>query len=340
MFVETTMPLVPGNDPDRCCTTEKPRSIADMSEPSALVEAAVNEISDELSAGGLKVLQVRKVGVVLLSEFLARIWLCTKLLPSPVTVEGITDVSIYPFITTATSNINHGTLADGTLVAMKTVRRSQARPASEEDIKRLFLEATISLTTSHRNIMPSLGMHVGCAGSVYLVSTLQKRGTLPDYLALNPEVDRLLLMNVLVDDEGEPLLIDMGFSMVLDSVTSTFSPASHLFTGNARWTPCEKICPTEFPLTLKADSFSFASFMLEVLSGNVPYRHINSDSAVIVEVLLRRRLPRRPDDAQLTDALWDLMTKCWSLDPGLRPSMDDIHHTLQFVRTENGVGVY
>ncbi|KAG6820429.1 hypothetical protein H0H93_000675 [Arthromyces matolae] len=135
-------------------------------------------------------------------------------------------------------------------------------------------------------------------------------------------------MNVLVDDSGQPLLMDMGYSLVMDPVTSTFSPDAHHFVGNPRWTPWEKVAPTEFPLTLKADSFSFASFMLEIFSGDVPYRYLSSDSAVIVEFLVRKKLPRRPDNPQLTDPLWNLMTKCWTINPILRPSMEEIHREL------------
>ncbi|KAG6907682.1 hypothetical protein DXG01_007785 [Tephrocybe rancida] len=364
------------------------RFVAALAGPDPL-HNAFEEISDDLSARGLEILlnndnttptlpllapldrtemqtliddifsalRDRKVGFVLLSQFLARIWLSTRLLPSQVTLKGIADVSSYPFATTPTSNINQGTMVDGTSVAMKTSRRSQTQPVSDEDVKRFFFEAVISSATRHRNIMPSLGMHADTRGNIYLISKLHERGSLPDHLAQHPEADRLVVlekvasavahlhslavlhgdvrgMNVLMDDEGEPLLIDMGYSLAMDPLTLEFSPESHLYVGNPRWTPWEKICPSEFPLSLKADSFSFASFMLEVLSGDIPYRHLSSDSAVIVEVLMRRRLPSRPTHPQLTDALWELMTRCWSVDPALRPSMEDIHRSLVSVRSE------
>ncbi|KAG6850308.1 hypothetical protein H0H93_015250 [Arthromyces matolae] len=198
-------------------------------------------------------LQVRKVGVVLLSEFLARIWHSTRLLPSHVKFSGVETTSSYPFATTPTSNVFSGFMTDGTQIALKTCRQSQSRPATIEDMQ------------------------------------FQKYGSLPEYLSRRCDVDKLQMaqqvaaallylhsqdppilhgdvrgMNVLVDDFGQPLLMDMGFSLVMDPLTSTFTPDVHRFVGNPRWTPWEKVAPSEFPLTLKADSFSFASFLLEV----------------------------------------------------------------------------
>ncbi|KAG6845007.1 hypothetical protein H0H87_001779 [Tephrocybe sp. NHM501043] len=80
-------------------------------------------------------LQAREASVLLLSDFLARIWLSTLLLPSQLRAQGIKNVSIYPFATTPTSNVFEGAMLDGTPVAMKTFRRSQVRPATEEDVK-------------------------------------------------------------------------------------------------------------------------------------------------------------------------------------------------------------
>ncbi|KAG6907684.1 hypothetical protein DXG01_007787 [Tephrocybe rancida] len=295
-------------------------------------------------------------GPVLASKILARIWLSTRLLPSPLRLEGLASVSSHAFATTASSNVREGIMADSTLVALKTFRRTRAQPPSEDDVVRFFFEALVSSTTRHRNIMPILGIHVGTSDDIYLVSKLHSYGSLLDYLAAHPEADKFLIlekladavvhlhslptpilhgdirgMNILVDDNGEPLLIDFGFSLVLDPLTQTFCPLSHHFIGHPRWTPHEKIRSTEYPLTLKADSFSFASLVLEVLSDDVPYSYLSNNSAVIIEVVVRNRTPRRPDTKLLTDPLWDLLNRCWSRNPDSRPSMEDIRLSLASV---------
>ncbi|KAG6827643.1 hypothetical protein H0H92_011009 [Tricholoma furcatifolium] len=274
------------------------------------------------------ILHFRDIGVVLMSEFLT-VCHSARLVPSQMKVEGVVDTSLYYFATTSTSNVKEGMLLSGERVALKSVRKSQTQPASQEDVKRLFLEALISRSsiTSHPNIMSPLGIYVCPSGDIHLVSRLQKNGTLPDYLGRHPEADRLHITNILVDDDGNPLLMDLDYALVMDPVTGAFSPISHIFTGNPRYTPYEKLCSTEFPLTLKADTFSFASFMFEVLSGEVPYHYLNRDSAVIVEVL-RRRPSRRPSSPQITDPLWNLMMRCWSIDPAQRPSMAEVYLSL------------
>ncbi|KAG6865551.1 hypothetical protein C0991_001555 [Blastosporella zonata] len=314
-----------------------------------------------------------------MSKFLGRIWLSTHLIPSQLRLEGITNVSLHPFTVTASSDVKEGTMAGGTLVALKTFRRTKTQPPSEEDVTRFFFEAMVSLTTRHRNIIPMLGIHVGMADDIYLVSKLQTHGSLLEYLSAHPEADRFLILekladavvylhdlptpilhgdirgvlnafiflpgpssgadsvlqqlNILMDGEGEPLLIDFGFSLVLDPLTQTFLPITHHFIGNPRWTPHEKLHETEFPLTLKADSFSFASLILEVLSDDVPYTYLRNNSAVIIEVIMRDRAPRRPDIKLLTDPLWELMEKCWSRNPHDRPSMENIRHGLASIRS-------
>ncbi|KAG6820428.1 hypothetical protein H0H93_000674 [Arthromyces matolae] len=162
-----------------------------VNERSGVLEALDTRQLQRLIDDVFSALQARKVGVVLLSEFLARIWLSTRLLPSEVKMIDIKTASLYPFATTPTSNVFEGILSDGTRVAMKTCRQSQSQPASVEHIKRFFFEALVSSTTNHRNILPSLGLYIDRSPNVYLVSKFQKHGSLPQYLLRNPAVPKL-----------------------------------------------------------------------------------------------------------------------------------------------------
>lgn len=71
-------------------------------------------------------------------------------------------------------------------------------------------------------------------------------------------------MNILVNDDGEPLLTDVGYSMLLDPVTSQPIPSENVSAGCVRWTAGEKIRPCEFPVTEKSDVYAFACLCVEV----------------------------------------------------------------------------
>jgi hypothetical protein len=68
-----------------------------------------------------------------------------------------------------------------------------------------------------------------------------------------------------MDDKGGPLLVDFGCSLFMDVNTLEFFPSPHhKYSGSIRWMPGEKMCPGQHPLTLKADSYTFAYLCLEV----------------------------------------------------------------------------
>jgi len=262
------------------------------------------------------------------------------------------DIYIYsePISQTSFSDIYQAIeICDGSAMALKTYRNSHFQTGSPSDITKLFFEGEVSASVHHPNINPCKGFHIGPMGNLFLVSPLQAYGSLSSYLAANPGVNKLQIFrklasavdylhtlpspilhgdirsaNIVVDEGGEPFLIDLGSAMVLDPSSGEFFPAEHATIGNIRYMPREKVIPDKYPVTLKMDVFSFASTMLEALSGNIPYHYITSDMAVVSEVLLKGNLPKRPASSQITDQLWTLMEKCWSVDPLERPSMKEV----------------
>ncbi|RDB18105.1 Serine/threonine-protein kinase TNNI3K [Hypsizygus marmoreus] len=317
---------------------------------STLDTIELQNLTDEIYA----VLTSSNAGPIVTSDIMARIWLSTRALPSQLLVRDVTNVSAHPFAVTASSNVHEG-ITDSLRMALKTFRRTQVG-VPEAAVKRFFFETLISQSLQHPNILPVLGIYSGKSPNIYMASKLVDYGPLPYYLESHPEADRLYLltkaakaiaylhalpdpilhgdvrgMNVLVDGDGQPLLIDLGYSMILDTGTGTFLPAVHTHAGNPRWTAPEKIRPSEYAITLTADSYSFASFMVEVFSGKVPFDHLRNDAAVVIEVLVRQRHPARPTGPyahQLTDPLWELMQRSWSRDPAARPSMREVHEFL------------
>ncbi|CAE6520476.1 unnamed protein product [Rhizoctonia solani] len=67
---------------------------------------------------------------------------------------------------------------------------------------------------------------------------------------------------------------------------------------------------------------------LKIISGSIPYHMIKQSTAIIIQV--GRGPPRREHHAKWEeyayrpDEMWDLLQKCWAMEPQDRPTMDDV----------------
>ena len=81
--------------------------------------------------------------------------------------------------------------------------------------------------------------------------------------------------------------------------------------------------------TEESDTYSFAMLMLECITELPPFFYIIRDAAVIHRRIAKKQLPLRPDWKDGTfDEYWDLMNSCWSVEPGDRPRMAQVHSSL------------
>ena len=80
---------------------------------------------------------------------------------------------------------------------------------------------------------------------------------------------------------------------------------------------------------------SFALMVLECITEERPFSHIEHDAAVLHTRISERQLPPRPDGKdkkkRISDDLWKLMTECWDLTPERRPPMGTVHNFLSSV---------
>ena len=72
--------------------------------------------------------------------------------------------------------------------------------------------------------------------------------------------------------------------------------------------------------------------MHQVLSGNPPYWEIPNIGAVIIAIMNGGR-PQKPEAMEslgFTNELWEIIQRCWSVDPGARPDvgavLSHLHH--------------
>ncbi|KZP21627.1 kinase-like protein [Athelia psychrophila] len=138
--------------------------------------------------------------------------------------------------------------------------------------------------------------------------------------------------NILIDDQGNALLVDFGRS----SIKVQFVPGTSFWTsttgGAVRWCapellpqlPFDEDTKTVPEVTVACDIFSFGCVMLHTMSGMLPYFNIRQSLAVALLICSGKR-PKRPDEPILTDECWDIINLCWGESASARPTAKDVH---------------
>ncbi|KAF8196982.1 kinase-like domain-containing protein [Pholiota molesta] len=149
--------------------------------------------------------------------------------------------------------------------------------------------------------------------------------------------------NVLIDDTGKPVITDFGLSKVIEEVNmESDSPrnihgnmVTSFFAGSTRWMAPELVMALVQDdgvppvITTYSDIYAFASICLEVASGQLPYANRNNDHAITVDIIRGIR-PKRQETCLLNldrngkEAFWNILDRCWSEEPKLRPSMPEV----------------
>ena len=82
--------------------------------------------------------------------------------------------------------------------------------------------------------------------------------------------------------------------------------------------------------TKESDCYAFGMVILEVLSGEVPFRRYNG-LALVGKVTQgdRPERPEGPEGAQFTDDIWGTLEQCWSFQPEDRPTVKAVLKCLQ-----------
>ena len=93
-----------------------------------------------------------------------------------------------------------------------------------------------------------------------------------------------------------------------------------------RYAAPELIEHNNFPATTSSDTYSFALLILECITQAPPFSDFQYEADVIHARVDNERCPSRPDgEPHVSDNLWGLMERCWSLKPELRPAMEVVH---------------
>ncbi|XP_050259495.1 serine/threonine-protein kinase STY46-like isoform X2 [Quercus robur] len=141
-----------------------------------------------------------------------------------------------------------------------------------------------------------------------------------DYLHKNNIIHRdLKAANLLMDENEVVKVADFGVARV-----KTQSGVMTAETGTYRWMAPEVI--EHKPYDHKADVFSFAIVLWELLTGKLPYEYLTPLQAAVgvVQKGLRPIIPKHTHPK-----LAELLEKCWQQDPALRSDFSEIIEILQ-----------
>ena len=141
--------------------------------------------------------------------------------------------------------------------------------------------------------------------------------------------------NILIDDDGHARLADFGLLTIVSDSTNSTTASSSNNGGTTRWMSPELFDPEQFGLkdnrrTKESDCYALAMVILEVLTSQVPFPRY--DGFIVMRKVVNGERPERPQGlgaGSFTDRLWEMLERCWSPDPKLRPAVEAVLECLE-----------
>ncbi|KAJ7601073.1 kinase-like domain-containing protein [Mycena floridula] len=137
--------------------------------------------------------------------------------------------------------------------------------------------------------------------------------------------------NVLIKDDGRPVLSDFGLSMIMDHSTgfTTSSPAA-----SVHWLAPEVFVAVEQEQhpqgsrSFAADMWALGSTVYELLTEKPPYADLGGHFHAISRRVCAGRTPLLDTDYNIHNhpAIRNLLLECWSQDPSARPTINEFIH--------------
>ncbi|CAG8460799.1 12352_t:CDS:2 [Dentiscutata heterogama] len=128
--------------------------------------------------------------------------------------------------------------------------------------------------------------------------------------------------NILVDENGGPMITDFGLSRVSDR--DKRASVSEKTFGLVAYTAPERLKNSQYPFDERCDIYSLGVIFWEISACRKPFNGQN-DSNLAVKIMLNERETFSPDTPR---KFVDLVNSCWDDDPSKRPTMAIIKQSL------------
>lgn len=252
---------------------------------------------------------------------------------------------------THTMDIWEGIYLNQETVTLKVIRSVHASPKSLARLRReVEIWKRVWEVDQGHHILPLYGFCQNDTPFPYVVSPYIRNGTVDKYVIDHPSVDHRALIkhigegvnvlhnmippivhgeirgaNIVIDENGNPLLADFGFSRIVQDLTGVAISESCGMLDSYRWAARELLVGGK--LTLKADVYAFGMTVLELMSHREPWSQVRFPFHVVSKVSNGER-PPRPSDKEtvsrgLDDRLWELLQGCWE-EFESRPTMSEV----------------
>ncbi|KIO18785.1 hypothetical protein M407DRAFT_47893, partial [Tulasnella calospora MUT 4182] len=124
--------------------------------------------------------------------------------------------------------------------------------------------------------------------------------------------------NVLVGADYKARLCDFGLARLYEDTGLGRLETSTGMKGSIRW--CSPEILNGAPREPTSGVYAWAWLVWEIMTGQVPYEETKVDF-VIMRQIFEGLLPQVDGHSRLSDCLqlWELMTRCWKVEPEQRP---------------------
>ena len=135
--------------------------------------------------------------------------------------------------------------------------------------------------------------------------------------------------NILITDNNQAVLTDTGIYTAM--VEYIFLPSGRVpVPPTAPYKPPEELKESTDVIvaqTTDKDAYSFASSTYEIMSGRKPFANMPLYTCII-EIARQGHLSL-PRPNAINVGLWRLLHACWAIDPGDRPTMQNVRGQLE-----------